>query len=441
MFFIYYTANASFMQQKDCKRFKFSLYYEKGNTMPEKIIICGSGPAGLSAALHSVERGCDTLLLEKLPRPAVKLLATGGGRCNFSHDLPEEQFMASFGRNGRFMADALDYAPQAWLLKHLKLRGVKILLQSDGCYFPASGRSSEIADAFLRPILDHGGKIFCRKQVERVVIENKCAVGVIASGEFFAADRVILAGGGTAAPALGGTSAALTLSRDAGHHIIAPSPAMAPLLLSETWVQTLSGISLDDAALTFGAGRRQCLTRGILLFTADGISGPAAIDLSRDAYRAFAEAGNLTLHLDFTPELDRDFWHGFWETERRSSPKKHVHNSLGKFLPQALARVLTQNSVGEEKLNMDLSNAAIGSLINSLKKHPLTLREICPMSRAMAMSGGVDLREVDPKTMESKLVRDLFFAGEMLDLTGPCGGYNLQFAFSSGKLAAAARTR
>ncbi len=407
--------------------------------MPEKIIICGSGPAGLSAALHSVERGCDTLLLEKLPRPAVKLLATGGGRCNFSHDLPQKEFMASFGRNGRFMANALNYAPQSWLLEHLKSMGVKIILQSDGCYFPESGRASEIADAFLRPILDRGGKILCRKKVEHIVIENQRAVGVIACGEFFAADRIILAGGGTAAPALGGGKDALTLSKEAGHHIITPSPAMAPLLLAETWIKTLAGITLDDVEISSGAGRRRASTRGILLFTEDGVSGPAAIDLARDAYRTFSEDGNRTILLDLTPELDHNFWRNFWEKERHASPKKQVHNSLGHFLPQALARVLADMCVGEGKTNMEISNSAIENLIVFLKKHPLTLRELCPMSRAMAMSGGVDLREIDPRTLESKLVRDLFFAGEMIDLTGPCGGYNLQFAFSSGKLAAAAK--
>ncbi len=409
--------------------------------MPEKIVICGSGPAGLSAALHATERGCDVTILEKMARPAVKLLATGGGRCNFTHFLPENELMARFGKSGFFMRDALRYAPQSWLLDYLKSQGVDAVCLADGCFFPASDRADDVVEAFLRPIRQNGGKLLCGHTAESILVENGVARGVIANGKSFLADRVILAGGGTAAPALGGSSQALTLAHSAGHTVVAPMPAMAPLLLAETWVCELSGITLEDVQLLFGSGRQKTATRGILLFTADGISGPAAIDLSRDAYRAFAGLGKLTISIDFTPEKPREEWRNFWMKARQDSPKKLVRNTLGAILPQALAKTLVDQSVGDGKCNMELSNIAIEQLISRIKETSVSLKKMCPMSRAMAMSGGVDLREIDPKTLQSKLVQNLFFAGEMIDLVGPCGGYNLQFAFSSGRLAAAEITR
>ena len=237
------------------------------------VIVCGAGPAGLSAALASCQSGRNTLLAEKQMQPGVKLLASGGGRCNFSNTCDLETFMKAFGRNGRFMSPALSVGSREWLIDFLAEHGVRAVLKDDLYYFPESGKASDILQAFLNTALASGLTFRTNCCVEALEVEQSAVSAVILNGERIRCNKLILAAGGTAMPSLGSSDAGLKLAEQTGHRIIQPLPAMAPLYCREDWVKRLSGVSLPDVELSFIDGRNPVRSRGTLLFTYDGISG------------------------------------------------------------------------------------------------------------------------------------------------------------------------
>ena len=240
-------------------------------------------------------------------------------------------------------------------------------------------------------------------------------------------------------PSLGGSGDGLRMAEAAGHTVTPPLPAMAPVCTAESWIPPLSGVSLPDAELKYSAGKTTAASRGELLFTHDGLSGPAALDLSGPLYRAREEKkDSFSLRLRFCAGLGQAEWTAHLDRFRSTEGAKLVRTSLGAFLPHSVASAVAECAGLEETKNHALRNADRDRLAGLLGAMPLTVAKRCPMEKAMAMSGGVRLREVDPRTMESRLVRGLFFAGEILDLTGPCGGFNIQFALASGLLAGTA---
>lgn len=400
------------------------------------VIVCGSGPAGLSAALAASESGRSVLIAERLDRPGVKLLASGGGRCNFTNSLPETAFMDAFGRNGRFMTDALRAGGRGFLLNFLKEHHVEPVLEDGFHYFPAGKSAADVRDAFLNEALRLGARLRTGLGITGITTDENGAVrGVETDRGPLGCGAFILAAGGTAMSALGGTDLGLKLAREAGHAVVRPLPAMAPLVIREQSVGKLAGVSLPDASLAFVSGRRREYARGELVFTHDGFSGPAALNLSAPAYRAFERTGSLEIAFAPAAALDAPGWQAQLQAARGNEPRKRIRTSLARFMPHSLADMLCGECGIMEHTNAMLSNALIDRLSRFLSAVPLHLGGICPMDKAMAMSGGVDLREVDPKTMGSRLVPGLFFAGEILDLAGPCGGFHIQFAVASGRLA------
>lgn len=401
------------------------------------IVIIGSGPAGLAAALSASQTGAKVLLCEKLSRPSVKLLASGGGRCNFSNTLPEQKFMECFGRNGRFMTDALRIFGRDQLLAFLRSQGVEPVLEDGVHYFPASRSAMDVRDAFLDAAVKAGTVLKTDMQITALHLteDGSAIAGIETANGFNSCAKVILAAGGMAMSALGGTSSGLELARKAGHTIIKPLPAMAPLRVKESFAGDLAGVSLPDAALTFNADKRRFDAKGELVFTHDGLSGPAALDLSANAYRIFEREGELVFFFSPVAKMTAGTWRDQLEQFRTKEPQKLVKNSIAKFMPHSLADALCGKFGLPEFKNCELSNLTIEEFSRWLTAVPFHISALCQMNKAMAMSGGVSLKEVNPKTMESRLVRGLYFAGEILDLAGPCGGYFIQFAFASGYLA------
>ena len=402
------------------------------------VIVCGSGPAGLSAALASVQSGARTLLLERMPTLSTKLLASGGGRCNFSNLLPAPEFMAAFGRNGRFMTDALKTGGLEFVRSFLQSEGIGTVTEDGFHCFPSTGRAASIRDAFLHAAQRKGLlTVKTSACVEELRIRENTLEGVrMENGGYFSCRKFILASGGTAMSALGGSARGLRLAEAAGHRIVPPLPAMAPISVDEPWISELAGVSLPDVRLSFTAGRLHGVCRGELLFTHEGLSGPAALSLSGPAGRAWAEHKD-SFRLILVPEAgaDRQVWCERIDAARKADSEKLFRSVPGKTLPRSLSARLAALAGLEDVRNGALKNADRDRAAGLLSGIPLTVSRLSSMEKAMAMSGGVDLKEVDPKTMGSRLVKGLFFAGEVLDLTGPCGGYNIQFAIASGRLA------
>ena len=271
------------------------------------IVVCGAGPAGLSAALAAAECGKKVLIAERLSKPGVKLLASGGGRCNFTNTLPENKFMESFGRNGRFMTDALRVGGRDWLLAFLRDHGVVPVLEDGFHYFPESRSAMDVGDAFLDTAVKLGAEIKTNMKITGIRLADDGSVtGVDTENGGGDCKKLIIAAGGMAMSVLGGTDAGLELARRAGHTIVKPLPAMAPLRIREKF--DLAGVSLPAAALSMVSERKRIRAEGGLVFTHDGLSGPAALDLSAPAYRTFEREGELEILFQPVAKLDGAKW-------------------------------------------------------------------------------------------------------------------------------------
>ena len=400
--------------------------------MNKQAIIIGSGPAGLAAAVSIRRAGDRPLILERMSKPSMKLLASGGGRCNFSNCETTEGFMQKFGRNGSFMRDALGFAPREYLLDFLRSERVEPELTDDFYYFPASGKAGDVARAFLNA---SGAEIRTGAEVVSIEISDGKVSGVrLSNGDFLASGTVILAAGGNAWAGLGSDSG-LDLAKKVGHTIQKPLPAVAPLYLKEDWPGTLAGVTLPNAKLKLKAKRNSLVTRGSLLFTHEGLSGFPALDLAGEAAVQCDKHGSAELVLSVRADLTASDWQMILEQARQNAGASSVQTVLSGFIPRSLARIYTGLCGCSEHKTADLCTDARRQLTAMLDGLKLTVKSVGPLEKAMVMRGGVSLKEVDPATLSSRLVSGLYLAGEILDLAGPCGGYNMQWAFSSGFLA------
>ncbi|MBR6240302.1 MAG: aminoacetone oxidase family FAD-binding enzyme [Lentisphaeria bacterium] len=399
-------------------------------------IVCGSGPAGLAAALAAASHGAATLLLERDHMIGRKLCATGNGRCNFSNTLPPLKFMERFGRNGRFMTDALRAAPREFFLDLLQQEGIRPVVEDEIHYFPMNGRAPDVRDAFLRAARRAGAETRLSTGVRRILVENGAVKGMeTQSGETITAEHVILACGGTAAPALGGSDSGLELAKSLGHTVREPVATLAPIHVDNPWTGELAGLTMADAELGVMNGTKHISMRGSLLFTHGGFSGPAAMDLSGAVNRILANEGTARVFLRALPGQREQGWFDYFVRERETVPDHLLKNSLARVLPRSFAGLVCERMFGPEFHSKRLTNAAAHELAHFLDRIEFTVSRPASMDEAMAMDGGVSLREVDPRTMGSRIVSGMHFAGEILDLTGPTGGFNIQFALSGGYLA------
>jgi predicted Rossmann fold flavoprotein len=419
--------------------------------MPESesdLAVVGAGPAGLLAAIAAAEGGRRVVLLEQLPRPGVKLLATGGGRCNLTHTLPPDEFPSRFGRHGRFILPALDAFDPDALRRFLGSLSVPTAAPDGLHVYPVSDSAADVQRALVRRARDLGVRLCLATTADALWIEAGALRGLQTSRGRVAAPAVILATGGKGYPDLGATGSGYALAREAGHTIVEPTPALVPLVTRETWPRELAGLALSPARVRIDLpGRPPAFAHGLwhgnragitgdLLFTHTGLSGPAVLDLSGDVAVLLRDRAEVPLRLDLAPRTTRAEWLARLDSWPLSEGRKTIRTLLAAHFPRALADLLCRLAgLDPATRPAQVSRPARRTLADLLTALPLTVTATEGWDRAMVTRGGVALKEVDPQTLASRLLPGLAFAGEILDLDGPSGGFNLQWAFSSGHLA------
>jgi len=397
-----------------------------------EVIVVGAGAAGLIAAITAARDGKKVLLLEKLPSIGAKLKATGGGRCNLTNTLSNKEFMACFGRNGRFMTPVLEAFDHIALIEFFDEIGVQSHAPDGYRVFPVSHDSTSVISALEGEIVRLGISLECSARVGRVEIEDGRVCGVAVGDTVYKAPCVVIATGGLGYPRLGAEGDGFAFASALGHNVVEPHPAMLPLYTKERWVASCRADTIAKAQIRIDLPKAKGLkATGDLIFTSNGIRGPVVLDFAREITPLLDKYGEVPLLVNMTKGMNEE---QIRLHIKNSPPHTHIGECLASILPLPVVRELCALAdVDPNALKID--GAKKDALIKLLAWTPLTVTGHDGFKAAMITRGGVSLREIDPKTMESKIVKGLFFCGEVMDLDGPCGGYNLQWSFASGFVA------
>ena len=406
---------------------------------PWDVIVVGGGPAGLMAACRAAQHGRKTLLLEKRPRAGNKILLSGGTRCNLTHAADRGGIVESFGVQGPFLHSALAALGPDQVRDLFEAEGVPTKVEPGGKVFPSSDRAADVLAALLGRLRRTDCTLALDEPLQQIRRDGEQFL-LITAGRSLAARKVVLATGGQSYPASGSSGDGYRFAAELGHTIVPPRPALVPITTHAADVLALQGITIADArasVLDSADNKNKCLARqrGALLFAHFGVTGPAVLDVSR-AVSGHAEPQSLTLQCDFLPETSLPALEAALQQECRAAGKRLALAVLGQRLPQRLADVIArQAAISPQRRGAELSKQECRNLARAVKQFDIPIAGTMGFRKAEVTAGGVALDEVDSRTMQSRLVPGLFFAGELLDLDGPIGGYNFQAAFSTGWLA------
>ena len=401
------------------------------------IAVIGGGPAGMIAAGRAAELGVKVVLIEKNEVLGKKLLITGKGRCNFTHnELDIRKFAEKYGRNGRFLYRALSVFGVKEVIDFFESRGVKGKVEQGDRIFPENGNVQDILNVLLKYLSEGKVTILYNVKVINFKHEDRKISQVILRDRQIIADKFIICTGGKSYPQTGSTGDGYHWARQWGHTIIEPVPALNPIKIAEKWVKELQGLSLKNISLKlFQNGKKQDERFGEMLFTHFGVSGPIVMDLSKNI-GTLLKRGPVKLILDLKPALDFKKLDKRIQRDLTKFKGRMFKNSLKGLLPLSMIPVIIRLSGIEPEKQVDyLSREERIKLVHLLKELELSPTELLGFKWSVVTSGGIALKEVDPNTMCSKKIKNLYFAGEILDLDGPSGGYNLQECWSSGYLA------
>ncbi len=404
-----------------------------------RVIVIGGGAAGLMAAGQAAELGAETLLLEKMKRPGRKLRITGKGRCNLTNLTSLPEFMAHFGPNGRFLRQAFSRFFTSETVAFFEGLGVQTVTERGGRVFPCSNQAQDVVDRLVQWVGERGVTVRTESPVERLLVEEGRVVGVkvARSGTLYRADATILATGGASYPGTGSTGDGYRLAAALGHTIVPIRPALVPLETAGDIAPRLQGLSLRNVSVRMWAdGKKQAEAFGEMLFTHFGLSGPIILSLSRQVVDALRQGQKVTLAIDLKPALDEHKLDARLLRDLDEHGKQQYQTLLKELLPRKLIPVcIDLTGIPADRVGHQITAEERKRLRTWLKDFRLEVTGYRPFTEAIITAGGVDVREVDGRTMASRLVDGLYFAGEVLDLDADTGGYNLQAAFSTGWVA------
>jgi predicted Rossmann fold flavoprotein len=400
------------------------------------VLVLGGGAAGLFAATEAARRGARVALLERNKKPGVKVLASGGSRCNVTSVLPVHVLAKHFGKpGGRFLGHAFKALPPTAIVQLLHDEGVETYEEKFDKIFPVSNKATDVLAAFMRRFDASGATLRCESRIEVVQRDEDGTFVVHAGADRLRAKSVVLAVGGQSYPGTGSTGDGYAIAARLGHTIVPPRPALVPLLVDEAWVKELTGIAFQDVEvkLVDAAGAVLAQRRRPLLFTHFGLSGPAAMDVSREVS---ARDEPTTLVVDFLPDFDAKDLERELDRSIAVMPTHALHRAIEGEFPQRFLTILfaTRGVSGDQRC-AEVSRSSRRIVVELLKGTRIPIAGTQNFTRAEVTAGGVTLDEVDPLTMESKRVRGFYVCGEVLDVDGPIGGFNFQSAFSTGFVA------
>ena len=401
------------------------------------LIIIGGGAAGLCCAGFAAKRGLSVLVAEGRERPARKILVTGKGRCNVTNNCPPEEVLKNVCGNPRFLYSAMTAFPPAKTMALFEGLGVPLKTERGGRVFPVSDSAREIADALVRFAREAGAEIIQAKAAE-ILVEDGAAAGIRdREGREHRGRQVVLAAGGLSYPGTGSVGSGFALAAAVGHTIIPPRGSLVPVHCAEGCCGEMAGLSLRNVTLAlWEEGKKKPLFRelGEMLFTHQGVSGPLVLSASALMRK---EPGTYRLTIDMKPGLDAGQLDARLLRDFGASPNRDIGNVLGELLPRAfILPALRAAEVPPNRKIREVTREDRGRIAAVVKCFALTPVGLGPVEEAVVTAGGVKVTEVDPKTMASKVVRNLFLAGEVLDVDARTGGFNLQIAFATGHAAA-----
>jgi predicted Rossmann fold flavoprotein len=413
------------------------------NTHQYDVIVIGGGPSGLMASISASAQGARVCLVEKGTKLGRKLIISGGGRCNVTNAKELDELIKQMPGNGRFLYSAFSQFSNRDIIRFFEQAGVKLKEEDHGRMFPVTDKAITVANALIEKMKRQGVQIRLNSPVERVLYaEGRCAGVLLRSGEVLQAPCVIVAVGGCSVPQTGSTGDGYVWAREAGHTITDLYPTEVPLIASDPFIsdKTLQGLSLREVVMTLYApnGKKVSTQRGDMIFTHFGLSGPAALRMGHYVSVTQRKFGTvpLTLTIDLMPdkrvdEVAKESWSLLEE-----QPKKSVKNVLRGYLPERMIPLLLQMAgIPEETTLSHMPKQNWSMLAQTMKAFPLTITGTLSLEEAFITGGGVSVKEIDPRTMQSKLMPGLFFAGEVMDVHAHTGGYNITIAFSTGYVA------
>jgi len=404
----------------------------------KKVVVVGGGPSGMMAAIRASQLSSQTFLIEKNSSLGKKLLLSGKGRCNLTNACGLDAFLERFSRNGAFLRDAFKKFFNLELMDFFQKRGLKLKTERQLRVFPVTDKAESINQILHNELIKNKVRIICSKSLKNIAVENGAAKGVIlGDGEIINADSVILATGGASFDFTGSTGDGINIAKKLGHRIEFLHPGLVPLETKGRTAFLLKGLTLKNIRLKFYTAKREIISEiGELLFTHFGVSGPLVLTLSGKIGEWLLKREQVFLEIDLKPALSCEQLDNRLLREFKANPKKSIKNTLKELLPLRMGEVfLVICGIDETKNTSQITQEERWNLVKFLKKFTLEITGTRPLNEGMVTRGGVSLKDINPRTMESRIVKGLYFAGEIMDIDADTGGFNLQAAFSTGYLA------
>ena len=406
----------------------------------KRVVVIGGGAAGLMAAVIAGREGAKVTLLEKMNYVGKKMGITGKGRCNITNASDMSDFIKNTPGNGKFLYGAYERFTNEDLLQLLHDAGLETKVERGGRVFPASDSALDVRNTFMKLMKHYGVDVHLEEPVKKLLVDDGIVTGVVTDKETYHADAVVIATGGKSYPATGSTGDGYILAAQVGHKITDIRPSLVPIVTEESWVKDLMGLSLRNVELSVVAKNKvQAKMFGEMMFTHFGITGPIVLSLSHTVGKLMRKKniGTIGLDINLKPALSPETLDKRLQKDFDLYSKKQLINGMKDLLPSRLIPLIIELAgIDPQKPINQISKEERQQIGYMLQHMPLTVKELRPVEEAIVTAGGISLKEFNPKTMESKLVKGLYGAGEVLDIDAFTGGYNLQAAFSTGYVAA-----